>query len=93
MENRKVYYGLMEVAGMRLYVGVSERGLMFVGSDGADIGELERWAVRKKGIDLTEDQDKIAPFARELALYLSGARREFDLPLDFAGTTFQETVW
>ncbi|MBC2098114.1 methylated-DNA--[protein]-cysteine S-methyltransferase [Listeria booriae] len=93
MENRKVYYGLMEAAGMRLYVGVSERGLMFVGSDGADIGELERWTVRKKGIDLMEDQDKIASFTRELALYLSGARREFDLPLDFAGTAFQEAVW
>jgi methylated-DNA-[protein]-cysteine S-methyltransferase len=30
---------------------------------------------------------------RQLAEYFAGARRAFDLPLDFAGTDFQQSVW
>jgi methylated-DNA-[protein]-cysteine S-methyltransferase len=30
---------------------------------------------------------------RQIGEYLSGARREFDLPLDICGTPFQESVW
>ncbi|MBB3612987.1 methylated-DNA--[protein]-cysteine S-methyltransferase [Rhizobium sp. BK602] len=31
--------------------------------------------------------------ARQLAQYFAGERRDFDLPLDFAGTEFQRKVW
>ncbi len=30
---------------------------------------------------------------RQIKEYLSGARRDFDLPLDISGTPFQESVW
>jgi len=30
---------------------------------------------------------------RQLAEYFAGARKSFDLPLDFAGTSFQKRVW
>jgi methylated-DNA-[protein]-cysteine S-methyltransferase len=30
---------------------------------------------------------------RQLAEYFAGARKSFDLPLDFAGTPFQKRVW
>ena len=31
--------------------------------------------------------------ARQLGEYFSGKRRQFELPLDFAGTGFQHQVW
>jgi O-6-methylguanine DNA methyltransferase len=34
-----------------------------------------------------------AEAARQLDEYFSGRRREFDLPLDLAGTEFQQRVW
>lgn len=33
------------------------------------------------------------PYITQLQEYLAGKRREFDLPLDLAGTAFQQRVW
>ena len=35
----------------------------------------------------------LADTATQLAAYFAGARRVFDLPLDFHGTAFQRSVW
>jgi methylated-DNA-[protein]-cysteine S-methyltransferase len=35
----------------------------------------------------------LAETTRQLAEYFAGTRRAFDLPLDFAGTDFQQKVW
>lgn len=35
----------------------------------------------------------LRPYSTEIADYLNGTRREFDLPLDIHGTIFQEAVW
>ena len=40
-----------------------------------------------------ESEERIAPFARQLAEYFAGQRREFDLPLDLRGTDFQKRCW
>ena len=37
--------------------------------------------------------DPLAAAALQLTEYFAGARREFDLPLSFDGTTFQRRVW
>jgi len=42
---------------------------------------------------LVPDADALADTARQLAEYLDGARRAFDLPLDLGGTPFQRRVW
>ncbi len=42
---------------------------------------------------LVPDADALADAARQLAEYLDGARRAFDLPLDLGGTPFQRRVW
>ena len=41
----------------------------------------------------TRDDRPFAEAARQLDEYFAGTRREFDLPLTFRGTPFQETVW
>ncbi|EUJ32878.1 methylated-DNA--[protein]-cysteine S-methyltransferase [Listeria cornellensis] len=89
---KQIFYNRLQVAGMALYIGISERGLAFVGSDGADIDELEKWGERVRA-DLIVDEVRVKPYAEGIAAYLMGARRDFDLSLDIAGTPFQEAVW
>jgi len=51
--------------------------------------------LRRAWPDATPDPDA-APLAetrRQLAEYLAGTRRAFDLPLDLAGTEFQRLCW
>jgi len=40
-----------------------------------------------------QDSQTLVPALTQLGEYFSGARREFDLPLDTRGTPFQEAVW
>ncbi len=44
---------------------------------------------------LTEDQRHpvLKETERQLGEYFNGARKKFDLPLDFAGTAFQKSIW
>lgn len=42
---------------------------------------------------LVPDADSLMDAVRQLAEYLAGARRTFDLPLDLGGTPFQRRVW
>lgn len=39
------------------------------------------------------DHPVLRQTAAQLADYFAGARRQFDLPLDFRGTAFQQRVW
>jgi methylated-DNA-[protein]-cysteine S-methyltransferase len=39
------------------------------------------------------DADVLGRAASQLGEYFDGVRREFDLPLAWSGTTFQEAVW
>ncbi len=52
-------------------------------------------AVRTGRPDWHEDEDHptLAAARRQLAEYFAGDRRTFDLPLDPAGTAFQQRVW
>ena len=42
---------------------------------------------------LCESKQKLAPYVRELKEYFCGERREFTMPLDLSGTTFQLACW
>lgn len=55
--------------------------------------EPARFAARVKGA-VRNDSDPLLAEAREqLTQYLAGTRRQFDLPLDPAGTAFQVLCW
>ncbi len=56
--------------------------------------ELARlWPADTPDLVLREDPRHFLPLARQLGEYFAGLRRDFDLPLDLAGTTFQMEVW
>lgn len=45
------------------------------------------------GALLVQDEERLLPYTKQLQEYFDGVRREFTLPLDLRGTTFQQSVW
>lgn len=89
-----VCWTLLEYKIWKLYIAATEKGLCYVGSQGAPFEELEEW-VRKHipDYELVENKDAMKLYKMELIDYLEGRREEFTIPLDLRGTEFQQTVW
>lgn len=66
----------------------SDRGLVAVLWPDDDPGR-----VRLDAPTPQPDHPVLAQAASQLRAYFDGARRSFDLPLDFRGTAFQQRVW
>lgn len=78
----------------RLYAAATDRGLCYVGSPDMPFEQLESWVrARIRGAELVRDDAALAPYVRELAEYMDGARRTFEAPVDVRGTAFQQAVW
>lgn len=60
----------------RLHVAVTEVGL-------ADVS----WLEPRLALPVVEDQDRVAPVLTQLAEYFAGTRREFDIDIDWRGTS------
>ncbi len=56
-------------------------------------GELARLEARFGSPPVAGEHPVLAAAATQLSEYFAGARRDFDLPLDLAGTAFQRKVW
>ncbi len=69
-----------------LAVAVTERGLARLEFDRGQIPARDNhtWI---------ESEEKTSACRRQLEEYFSGARREFDLPLDLRGTDFEKRCW
>lgn len=73
----------------------SAQGLLRVGFP-ATAAEARRWALRHLGAEpapADHGDTLLAEAQRQLAAYLRGELRAFDLPLDLRGTPFQRRVW
>ena len=69
--------------------------LTLVAADGVLTGlymEQQRYAPDPAGFG-DRDPSVFDAVAEQLAEYFAGARREFDVPVVFEGTPFQQTVW
>lgn len=81
----RVYYSVMEspVGPLTLrWAGAALIGLAF---DSASI--------RARLRDWVRDDARLAPVRSQLDEFFRGERRTFDVPLAFAGTAFQQSVW
>ncbi|MGG6313167.1 methylated-DNA--[protein]-cysteine S-methyltransferase [Paenibacillus macerans] len=89
-----LYWSRLNDNQWSLYLATTDNGLAYVGSPGRPFEELAAWAGRRfPGSPLTQDEQRLAPYAAELTEYLAGQRERFALPLDLRGTAFQLTVW
>ena len=63
-------------------------------AQGTHSGKLESLPVRGSDTEIPDKESAVIDdAARQLDEYFAGERREFDIPLDFAGTEFQRKVW
>lgn len=85
-----IYYSREQLNGHQYYLGVTEKGLAFVGSEDQERTELEAWYPTSL---LVADSQKTQPYAQELTDYFTKKKVTFDLPKDIKGTIFQESVW
>ncbi len=77
----------------RLLLGASEKGLSVCDWEDSKLHERIMLRIKRNGIALVDDSPFLDIACRELDEYFNGNRREFDFPLDPAGTTFQRRVW
>ncbi len=94
-----LYYSILDSPVGPLFLAASEKGLVALEFDARLPGQQ---TIRPNPRDLrTESKqhsfepspDSLAPYARELAEYFAGTRREFTFPVDLRGTEFQLACW
>ncbi|MEK4475308.1 methylated-DNA--[protein]-cysteine S-methyltransferase [Paenibacillus sp. FSL R7-0048] len=97
MENKKnaiLYWTLLTDKDWSFYIAATEKGLSYVGSQQQPFEELSEWVRRRfPGSELVQNDEKMAPYVRELSEYLQGNRQSFGIPFDYQGTPFQLAVW
>jgi methylated-DNA-[protein]-cysteine S-methyltransferase len=89
-----LYYATMDSPSGPLMLVATPTGLCRVGLPGEGRAALEEWLARWVGPEiLEENQVALSTAVAQLREYFSRLRREFDLPLDLRGTSFQQQVW
>ena len=90
----KAYVDEIESPAGPLAFAVDEDGtlmrLHFVESAYGPVMEAE---LEDEGYTVETDETRTAGVRRELAEYVSGPRRTFDVPLAFVGSVWQKAVW
>lgn len=81
------YYSKLDSPLGGLVIGVSDRGLTFLGFDRGKFPPKQNRVFWKESREATQD------YVRELHEYFAGQRREFTFPLDLRGTPFQLQCW
>ncbi|MFJ7933909.1 methylated-DNA--[protein]-cysteine S-methyltransferase [Sporosarcina sp. NPDC096371] len=89
-----VYWMLLTHESWTIYIAATPKGLCYVGTQRATFEELAIWVKKRlPTYVLSEDENRLKPYAIELIDYLEGRRKEFTLPMDLHGTVFQQAVW
>jgi methylated-DNA-[protein]-cysteine S-methyltransferase len=93
-EKATIYWDKLVHDFWELHLAATNKGLVFIGSQGATLAEVQDWADRRlPGAALIRDAERLGPYARELVEYFRGERQSFGLPFDLRGTAFQQAVW
>lgn len=87
----EIYYTSLTNGTARYYLGSTTAGLDFVGTPNAELTEIYQFYPTAT---LIQDESANLPAKQQLAEYLQGTRRQFDLSLDMEnGTDLQRSVW
>ncbi|MGG3284241.1 tRNA epoxyqueuosine(34) reductase QueG [Paenibacillus solani] len=91
-----LYYDELQTPIGSLTVCATEKGLCLIefGSFYVKEAVIQQWSRTWAGNGgYTRDEARLAPAITQLKQYFSGELKEFDLPLDLRGTSFQLQVW
>jgi methylated-DNA-[protein]-cysteine S-methyltransferase len=90
----KAYVDEIESPAGPLAFAVDEDGtLMRVHFVESAYGAVMEAELEDEGYTVEPDETRTAGVRRELAEYVSGRRRNFDVPLAFVGSVWQKAVW
>jgi O-6-methylguanine DNA methyltransferase len=91
----ELYWAAMKSRIGTIRVATTQRGVCKITLGRETAQEFLRWLARHIGqAPQRPDWSGLAAFALDqIAEYLAGRRREFDLPLDVRGTDFQRRMW
>ena len=84
------YYDTFSTPVGDFSVTVSDAGALVATAFGGRKNLLGRM---KSGPSLVRDESKTRRVRQQVSEYFAGKRKSFDLPLDSAGTAFQQSVW
>jgi methylated-DNA-[protein]-cysteine S-methyltransferase len=84
------YYSQLNSPIGPLNIAVSERGLMLLDFDGGHFPPRNR---KFGDASWHESASKTQATVRQLSEYFAGRRKDFNLPLDLRGTSFQKRCW
>jgi AraC family transcriptional regulator of adaptative response/methylated-DNA-[protein]-cysteine methyltransferase len=94
MESPVALGTLQTVVGPLLFGATDDAVCMLEFAEPEELAErIERLRERHPGCVVNEDHALIRALRVQLQEYFAGQRREFDVPLRFRGTKFQESVW
>ncbi|MCC3375456.1 methylated-DNA--[protein]-cysteine S-methyltransferase [Cohnella sp. REN36] len=89
-----LYWSLFEQGEWKLHLAAATSGLVYVGSPDAPFEEMARTVGKRFPRAVwTRDDERLRPYAAELAAYFGGTSHDFALPHDLGGTPFQRAVW
>lgn len=91
-----LYYDELQTPIGPLTVCATEKGLCLIEFGGFYVKEavIQQWSRTWAGNGgYMRDETRLAPAVNQLKQYFSGELKEFDLPLDLRGTSFQLQVW
>ena len=89
---REIFFLTHYHSPLGIYVlGSSKKGVVCVKTEERSKTYLSRW--EREGIELKEDAEQNLSLIRQLDAYFAGELREFTIPLDLRGTSFQRQVW
>lgn len=89
-----IRWGHAEQAGFRLHLARTDRGLCYVGSPGEELEEMQHYCAKRfPDAEMIHDQTAVQEYSDALHSALDGAGEKSTLPLDAAGTSFQQAVW
>jgi O-6-methylguanine DNA methyltransferase len=86
-----IVYSVIDSPIGPIVVAATERGLCRVLFSTAPNGDKRRLIGGDQNVKL--DRQAVAPYVKQIKGYFEGKRREFDLPLDVEGTSFQKRAW
>lgn len=90
----KAYTGEIDSPAGPLAFAVDEDGtLMRLHFVESDYGPVMKEDLVDEGYTVETDQTRTARVRKELSEYANGRRKTFDVPLAFAGSEWQRTVW
>ncbi|NRD79662.1 methylated-DNA--[protein]-cysteine S-methyltransferase [Bacillus sp. BRMEA1] len=94
MENKIIYWSVVNFNIWIFYMAATNEGLCFVGSLNGEFTELAEWAQKKLvQCKLLQNDTLLQPYKEQFIEYFSGKRKSFTFPIEFHGTPFQQSVW